>query len=218
MPSTARITRYAYNTCPDQGVIAGTALPVELASFDAVADGASVRLQWQTLSETTNAGFSVEHSALDATGETISAWSEVGFVDGAGTTSEPVSYRYTVEDLDPGRHAFRLKQVDYDGAFEYSPVVEASVEVPGTHRFVISGPNPFSVRTQLSLAVEREQRVEASLYDVQGRQVRSLVSEVVPAGESVRVDVDASGLPEGVYFARVIGETFTESRQLVVIK
>ena len=69
-------------------------------------------LTWQTAHETNNAGFAVERRPADAPG----AWTEVGFVDGAGTTTEPqTAYRFRARQVGYGQHAFRLRQVDFDG-------------------------------------------------------------------------------------------------------
>jgi hypothetical protein len=91
-------------------------LPVELTSFEAQADGDAVVLRWTTLTETNNAGFEVEQ-------RTDSTWTQVGFAEGFGTTTEPRAYVYRIEAVAPGLHGFRLKQIDYDGGFAYSPEV-----------------------------------------------------------------------------------------------
>ncbi|MDX1439027.1 MAG: hypothetical protein R3284_03900, partial [Rubricoccaceae bacterium] len=93
------------------------AIPVELTSFTArlLASG-QAELSWATSSETNNAGFEVEH-AIERNG----AWETVGFVEGHGTTTEAQTYSFTSDVLTQGGiHRFRLKQVDYDGQFEYS--------------------------------------------------------------------------------------------------
>jgi hypothetical protein len=76
-------------------------LPVELTSFEVRLDGDAVQLRWTTASETNNAGFEVLH-----------------FVEGHGTTTEAQTYGFTAEELSAGRYVFRLRQIDYDGAFD----------------------------------------------------------------------------------------------------
>ena len=97
-------------------------LPVELASFEATADGENtVELRWQTASETNNEGFEVQRQL----GE--DDWTSLGFLEGAGTTTEARTYLYTAEDVPAGSQQFRLKQVDLDGNSTYSDT--ASVDV-----------------------------------------------------------------------------------------
>ena len=101
-------------------------LPVELTSFEAVRVDDNVRLEWTTASELNNDYFEVLKSY---DGE---AFFIIGYVDGHGTSSEVIDYSYT--DSEPKRAYYRLRQLDYDGQFEYSDVVAAK----GNGREVIS--------------------------------------------------------------------------------
>jgi len=85
-------------------------LPVEMAGFEAEMDGEAVQLRWNTASETNNAGFHVQHQRLPEGDSTVSAegWETLGFVEGAGTTSQKKSYRFETNTLEYGSHAFRL--------------------------------------------------------------------------------------------------------------
>mgnify|MGYP003652594050 FL=1 len=101
-------------------------LPVELTSFEAVRTEDNVRLEWTTASELNNDYFEVLKSY---DGEIFSV---IGYVDGHGTSSEVIDYSYT--DSEPKQAYYRLRQLDYDGQFEYSDVVAAK----GNGREVIS--------------------------------------------------------------------------------
>ncbi|MDX1741749.1 MAG: choice-of-anchor V domain-containing protein, partial [Rhodothermales bacterium] len=149
-------------------VINQASLPVELAAFDVRLDGTTAVLDWKTVSEFDNVGFDVEHA--EASGDFVS----VGFVPGAGTTSEARDYSYTVAELVPGAHRFRLRQIDVDGTTSYSDQVEIAVAVP--ERFVLSEayPNPFNPTTTFELAVKQEQDVRVRVYDEMGRHVTDL--------------------------------------------
>ncbi|MEM6336116.1 MAG: T9SS type A sorting domain-containing protein, partial [Bacteroidota bacterium] len=178
---------------------ASGALPVELTHFEAVSDGSDVVLSWATATETNNAGFAVEHSVLDVTGERVagSEWREVGFVEGAGTVETPRAYGFRVSDLPAGTHQFRLKQVDFDGAFEYSPLVEATVVPAGASLAVY--PQPAVGSATVRLDVPRRQRVAVQVYDLLGRVVETL--HTGEAEGALRLDAGA-GLPAGVYVVR----------------
>src|SRR5690606_32421823 len=116
--------------CCSQYLVGSTdaaALPVELSSFTATLDGEAVVLRWETASETNNAGFEVEYAAVETRRGASLPWQRLAFVDGAGTTATAQTYAYRAEGLSPGRYAFRLRQVDFDGAFVYGPEVEVTV-------------------------------------------------------------------------------------------
>ena len=116
-----------------------TSLPVELVAFDAVLDDGAIRLRWETASEANNAGFEVQHLSARTDDQPGMSWKPVSFVEGAGTVSEGRSYGFSIEKASPGMHRFRLKQVDFDGGFEYSPIIEVIVKTRGkgkTHRCV----------------------------------------------------------------------------------
>ncbi len=194
-------------------------LPIELISFEAMLDGHAVLLRWQTASETNNAGFEIQHTPRVETRPGASLpWDPLAFVEGHGTTELPQTYQYRVDDRAPGRHVFRLKQIDYDGTFEYSPEVEVIVEM--VERFVVEPvyPNPFNTKAQFRFGVQRGQRVQAALYDVLGRRVRLLYAGVPQAGQMQTVEIDGSDLPSGLYVVRVGGKAFSQTQMITLLK
>jgi hypothetical protein len=187
-------------------------LPVELTSFEARLVDSDVVLTWETASETNNAGFAIEHS--DNGGE----FNEIAFVTGAGTSISARTYGYTINEIPAGLHRFRLKQVDFDGAFHYSAAVEVTSEVPGTHLLSEAYPNPFNPSTSFSLAVSREQEVAINVYDMLGRHVASLYRGTLEANVAKTFSVNASNWTSGSYTVVVEGNTFRDSRSLVLLK
>lgn len=190
---------------------AGQQLPVELVAFEALIDGGTVLLRWETASETNNAGFEVQR--LNA-----GAWRREGFIEGQGTTSEAQHYRFAVAGLPPGRHAFRLRQIDYDGTFAHSPVVEAAIEIPGAFHISRLYPNPFAGRLHFSLGVARAQPVEVAVFDVAGRRVATLFDGSMAAGQVQALTFDAREAPPGLYLIRVRGAHFLTSRAVVRVR
>ena len=199
-----------------------TPLPVELVSFDVLADGRSALLTWETASETNNAGFEVQHFPGDgseiAARETPLPWSVVDWVDGHGTTEVAQRYAYRLDDLAPGRHRFRLKQIDFDGTFEYSPEIEVIIEMVESFVMEPAYPNPFNPEAQFRFAVLRPQRVQVALFDVAGRQVRMLYEGEPTPGQLQTVRIDGGGLSSGSYLVRVAGESFVETQQITLVK
>jgi surface protein len=189
-------------------------LPVELAGFDATSDHEAVHLTWNTVSETDNAGFEVQRRPDGA-----EAWTDVGFVEGAGTTDQPRQYRYTVEkDLAPGTHHFRLRQVDTDGSAHLSRAITVERTMTEPVRLTSPAPNPVQNRATVSIAVKEAQTTTLRLYNVLGQQVAILYRGTPTAGEAQRVDLSARKLSSGVYFLRLQAGERTRMQRLTVVK
>ena len=120
-------------------------VPVELISFTAEVDGNVVTLFWQTATETNNSGFEIERQVGNKQSAACN-WDKVGFVEGKGTTTEIQSYSFT-DKPEPGTYKYRLKQIDFDGTFAYSPEVEAEVKAPNVFSLEQNYPNPFNPST-----------------------------------------------------------------------
>lgn len=206
----------AYSTAAGAPILAGatTSLPVELTDFTAQANQDAVLLSWQTASESDNAGFEIQYRQSDD----IAAWAAIGFVEGHGTTTEAQRYSHRAAHLMPGRHVFRLKQVDLDGTFAYSAEVEVDLEVPGTHVLSAAYPNPFNPRSQFRLAVAQDQVVRIAVFDALGQQVDVLHDGALTGGTTHTFAIDGGNLPSGTYLYRVTGESFAESRTISLVK
>jgi hypothetical protein len=188
-------------------------LPVELSSFEVIQATDALVLNWGTASEDNNAGFSVEHARGDDEG-----WSELAFIDGHGTTIKAQAYTYSATGLDVGSHRFRLRQIDFDGAFEYSEVLETTIELAGTHRLGAAYPNPFNPSTNFELIVGREQTVQIEIVNALGQRVQRLFDGPMEANEPRNFVFEAHMLPTGLYFYRVVGENFAQTRQMLLVK
>ena len=188
------------------------ALPVELSpDLRAVAIEQSILLSWRTLSETNNAGFEVQRLVEEH-------FESVGFVEGMGTRVEPQDYHFTVESLPAGRHVFRLKQIDFDGAFQYSPEFSAVISVEGAFQLGAIYPNPFNPQARFSLTLTREQHVSIEVYDVLGRSVQVLHDGILRSLEPYTFTIDSYGWAGGKYILRAEGDYFTASRTFTVLK
>ena len=187
-------------------------LPVELADFEATPDGRVVTLRWATASETNNAGFEVQHRQGEG------HFTRLAYVEGAGTTTAPQTYAHRLDGLAPGRHAFRLKQIDLDGTATYSPDVEVAVELPSAYLVEPAYPNPFRQSATLRFGVQQTQRVEVAVYDVLGRRVQTLFSGVAEAGAVETLTSDGGGLPGGVYLVWVSGAHGQTAQRVTLLK
>jgi hypothetical protein len=195
------------------GIGSGDELPVELAQFTAALDGTAAVLTWKTSSETNNAGFEVQHQGPEASG-----YSRLGFVDGAGTTGDPRSYRYRAKALSSGGHRFRLRQVDMDGSATLSDPVSVEVRVERALALRATGPNPVRQATQLAFTVKRGGPATMTLYNVLGQRVKRLYDRKATPGNRYSIEVRADDLSSGTYFARLQTATGTRTQRIVVVR
>lgn len=199
----------------DFGVPPEGPLPVELAGLEARADGRAGVVSWSTASETNNAGFAVEHRRRT---EPAGAFEALAFVDGAGTTTEPQSYAHRTGALDPGRHVFRLRQVNVDGTASYSREETLTIEPAAPLVLTAPAPNPSRRHARLRVAVAERRTVEVALYDALGRRVQSLHEGPVQAGGAVSLSLPTAGLPSGLYVVRAVAGGHTATRRLTVVR
>jgi hypothetical protein len=143
----------------------------------------------------------------------------VGYVAGAGTTSAPQAYRHRVEAVGYGTHAFRLRQIDFDGTS--TPSDEVSVEVGLAGPYALAAyPTPVRAghEATVDVAVRTAQPVTVAVYDVLGRRVATLFEGELPGGETKRLRLGVRGLASGVYVVRAVGEAFVATRRLTVVR
>lgn len=190
---------------------AGRTIPVELSSFTIEYNGNNCELNWITGTETNNFGFEVERKYDDED------WLKIGFIQGNGTTTIEHIYTYSDKSLRPGDYLYRLKQVDYDGSFEYSKVIELSITSPREYFLSQNYPNPFNPTTQINYSIKDAGLVQIKVYDVLGSEVVTLVNESKEAG-SYTIDFNATELPSGVYFYQLTAPGFTQARKMILAK
>lgn len=138
-------------------------LPVVLLSFDAWYDNGVSQLEWITSSEINNAYFTIERA--NESGEYI----PIGRIDGHGTTSQPNHYYFTDTDPYTGVNYYRLKQVDYNGQYAYSPV--RIVMTTETTSMDILSVTTVSSQIDIAVVAPEGQTVQAQITDVSGRIV-----------------------------------------------
>lgn len=187
-------------------------LPVELTAFNAVRNGNDVTLNWQTASETNNAGFEVEQRRTDG------PWEQVGFVDGHGSTTEIQTYSYSLTDLSAGHYTFRLRQVDLDGTAEYSSEVTVQVRPNRALDLSSATPNPFQEQTRFTLSVSERQDVRVDVFNTLGQRVAVLHDGPVAAGSVQSLTLESSDLSSGVYFVRGQSESHSVTRRIEIVR
>jgi hypothetical protein len=188
-----------------------TPVPVELTSFTASVIGNEVNLSWQTATEINNSGFSIERKSAD------NEYVEIGFVPGFGTTTEPKSYSFIDQDLQNGIYSYRLKQIDFNGTFEYTDVVEVEIITPATFNLEQNYPNPFNPSTSIKYSVPESGNIRLSVFNVVGEEVAVLADGFSQAG-FYEVTFDASNLSTGVYLYKLQSANSVQTKKMMLLK
>jgi hypothetical protein len=191
------------------GITVMVPIPVELTSLTASVSGKDVILNWSTATETNNKGFEVERN-------TGNGWSNIGFVEGNGTTTLIMKYQYIDKGVS-GKISYRLKQIDYDGAFKYSAEVEADVAAPDGYHLSQNYPNPFNPVTNISFRVPVDSRITLEVYSLSGELVATLADDFRTAGE-YSVSFDASKLSSGTYLYRLTSGEIVITKKMLLVK
>jgi len=187
-------------------------VPVELASFMASVDGNQVDLKWITATEKNNRGFEVERRIDN------SEFTKIAFVDGKGTTLTPEGYVYSDIVTKAGKYTYRLKQLDFDGTYTYSNLVEVEiVSLPGKYTLAQNYPNPFNPVTNIRYSIPESGVVSISVFNLLGEKVTDLVNEFKVAGE-YNVNLNAAGLSSGTYIYSMTVNGNTISKKLTLLK
>ncbi|MFZ1460106.1 MAG: FG-GAP-like repeat-containing protein, partial [Ignavibacteria bacterium] len=171
--------------------------PVELSAFTSSVLGRNVTLNWSTSSEFNNSDFDIERSSTE------NNWIKAGFIRGHGTISEPQNYSFTDKNLTTGKYKYRLKQIDFNGNFEYYELAEeVSIGIPDKYELSQNYPNPFNPVTNLEFGISNLGFVTLKIYDVLGRELVTLVNEIKEPGY-YKIKFNAGNLSSGVYFYRM---------------
>jgi len=186
-------TQYSFSTA--------AALPVKLLSFTAVKQGDAVKLDWATSQEINSKSFEVERSA--GTGFT-----KIGTVEAKGYSSVKTSYSFFDRQPLSGLNLYRLKQLDLDGKFEYSPVVKIVFSRQPGIRIT---PNPASTFVNIGIDNSNE-AITIQIIDLNGRLLKQQV--LAPGAQNTPVTV--SGLAKGLYTVKAIGSSGMTTQKVLI--
>jgi hypothetical protein len=189
------------------------ALPVVLSSFGSSVIKNKVILDWTTSEEINNRGFDIERRNLNG------SWIKKGYVEGNGTTNDPKSYRFVDNRLQKGTYQYRLKQVDYNGNFEYHELSH-DVNIGNPEGFIVSQnyPNPSNPKSKIDYELPVNAKVSIKVYDFSAREVTTLVNRVQDAGY-YSAEFDGTNLASGIYFYTFsVNDNKIETKKMVLIK
>ena len=148
---------------------------------------------------------------------TNSNYEKIGYVAGFGTTTDPKEYRFTDTDVSAGTYTYRLKQIDFDGSYEYSPEVSVEVTPPIEYSLEQNYPNPFNPSTVIKYSIPENGFVTLDVYNLLGEKVASLVNGVQEAGR-YEINFDASNLGSGIYLYSLKSGSFNLDKKMLLMK
>jgi len=194
-------------------------LPVELSSFTAkVLRSGGTQLDWRTETEVDNYGFEIERlQNYPASGKKLQEWEKIGFVEGHGNSNSPKDYTFSDDYARYGKYAYRLKQIDNDGKFEYSKVIEIDMGTPIEYELSQNYPNPFNPSTTIQFSIPQSSNLKLIVYNVLGEQVAELVNGFIEAGVHT-INFNAENLTSGIYFYRLETNNRVVNKNMLLLK
>ena len=163
-------------------------LPIELANFEAFKRVRDVELNWTTLSEENNKGFYIERS------DNRTDFNPLDFIEGNENSTHEINYSFIDSSPLGGINYYRLKQIDFDGTFEYSDVVSIDfATLPNTIIF----PNPVS--DKITIQTDYSGVVSIQVLDLNGRVMYNSNQQL-----DSQAELDLDFLPEGSYFLQIL--------------
>lgn len=191
-------------------------LPVELTSFTASVLNKQVILNWKTATEINNYGFEIERGAEFS--ESAIDWNTIGFVEGHGNSNSPHEYFFIDESPGMGRVSYRLKQIDFDGQYEYSDVVAVNIESKEYLVLLPNYPNPFNPETRVSFYLKNNTRMDISLYNILGEKIKDLALNKLYNSGFNSFLLLGKNLTGGVYFIEFNSAKFRKTQKILLSK
>ena len=185
-------------------------VPVELISFTHRIVNGKVTLIWVTATELNNMGFEIQRS-LDN-----NIFVTIGFVGGKGNSTTNQYYSFTDESI-PGKIYYRLKQVDFNGSYNYSQIIEVDGVTVSTIQLQQNYPNPFNPNTTIKYQLGNDGFVNLKVFNSLGEQVAEPVNQFQKGG-SHQLIFEVKDLPSGIYVYQLSSGNYTESKKMILLR
>jgi len=198
-------------------IINNNPLPVTISAFNSTVVRNNVTLRWTTTHEINNSGFEIYRTIKDK-----NQWVKSGFIQINGTANEPKNYEFDESKLQTAVYQYKLKQIDYNGNFEYFNLQNnVTVGKPGEFYISQNYPNPSNPKTKMDYQIPFDGKVTLKVYDITGREVAILVNEIKEAGYYT-AEFDGTNLASGIYFYRITaegnGQSYIKTLKIILIK
>jgi hypothetical protein len=192
----------------DPGLPESNPLPLELISFTVNVRDHDAILEWKSASEVNTDVAEIQHARENGEFATI------GTRKLAGNSSGELVYQFVHENISYGKHFYRLRFVDVDGSFEYSPVRHAFQSRSGFEIISIT-PNPSSGRVELVYQSDEEGPIQFELTNVAGQKVKSAKWNSTHGINTMRFDF--SGIDQGMFIVSLTSRGRKEQYKLVLL-
>lgn len=186
-------------------------LPVELTSFAASVHKSKVTLIWSTATEVNNYGFSIERR------DKYDGYKEIGFVRGSGNSNSPKNYTFSDQPLGGIDFKYRLKQIDFDGTYEYSNEIEVIFTELNQYTLEQNYPNPFNPTTTIRFSLPVESFVNLKIFNLLGERVVEVIAKNFNEGLH-ELKFDGSHLASGVYFYQFSAGKFNVTKKFIIAR
>lgn len=187
-------------------------VPVELISFSVGYLNSEILLQWETATELNNYGFNIERS------KNMIDWEKVGFINGNGSSTEYKKYQFADSDVNFGTtYYYRLKQIDFNGSFVFSKIVEINPSLVNSFVLEQNYPNPFNPETTIKFSLPDKANVSLKIFNSLGEEVKTLYEGFLEAGIH-SFNFYADGLTSGVYVYVLKNNTNIQIKKMVLLK
>jgi hypothetical protein len=188
-----------------------TPLPIQLTTFTAAHQNATVLLKWTTATESNNDFFTIEKSR-DGT-----SFSFLAKVKGAGNSNRPINYKHNDNELTEGVIYYRLKQTDFDGHFTYSKTVNVNLgNIYNVAEIAFENiyPNPFRNEFTVLFTSSKDQPVEVKVTDMSGKTIASEKMQSGTGSNTYKYS-GPEDLPSGIYIVKMSSPTKTVTQRIV---
>lgn len=187
-------------------------VPVELTLFRAELKNKDILIIWQTATETNNLGFEIDRMSDDEN------WRMIGFLSGNGTTSLVHDYQFEDKDvIDNIKYYYRLKQIDFDGSFNYSNVLNIERKSSASVELFQNFPNPFNPVTTIKYFLNEASFVQIKIYNSLGSEIAVLENENKTPGK-YELKFDGSNVSSGIYFLKMNAGDYKNTIKMILIR
>jgi hypothetical protein len=190
-----------------------TTLPVELTILKAEAiDNEFIKVSWSTASENNNKGFIVMRSTNGI------HFDSIGWVNGHGTTASLHNYFDDDHAVNAGvLYYYRLKQIDYNGRYNFSRIVTARLQPSGPEEAIQLFPNPATANTTLQILSSSDKEFKMDTYNALGQNMFSCMLRV-KAKVLSHLEIPTGSWARGAYFINLYSSDDRELKGIRFIK
>lgn len=182
-------------------------LPVELINFNVTVNNNVTKLTWSTASETNNASFMVEKSTNGIN------YSTIGEVKGVGNSTTMSSYSFSYKTNDNGVVYYRLKQVDFDGRYEYSHIISISNTIEINKNNITVYPNPLANNQNINISGINAENILYEIFDVTGKKIKS---DNIVSQNGIFEIINSYDLTAGTYFIKINTESNNIFEKIII--